>query len=474
VIPTARPAAAKPEASAPATRPEARPEIKPKRQRHSRTPAEWLAPMRGVVAAFGRALGNTFRPLGGGLANLLKNMLPDEGVLHLPSSVMVFFALAVPLVIGVVGGMVYVQRGRAAQHQLYYEQAYQSAQEASQQTEPNLQRAAWQKVLDDLKQAEFYKVTPDSQALGAQARKALDDMDGVIRLGFQPAIIGGMGKEVSVEQMVATASDLYMLNGTQGSVMRAILTGSGYEMDPSFNCGPSYGPTIIGALVDIVALPKGEEDNATVLGMDANGNLLYCIPGGKQPKAEVPAPPLTDFGAPKAIALDGNDFYVLDPKVNAVWIYRGMDFTQQPRLFFDEEVPPMQDVIDLAVNGDDLFLLHADGHMTQCVFSWQERSPTRCTDPLPYQDPRPGRQDGAILGDSVFSQMYFSPPPDPSIYMLDPAQQAIVHFSMRLAFQRQFRPLEVGSEARATAFAVSPNRLVFLALGNVVYYAAMP
>lgn len=435
---------------------------------------ELLAPASVGFAAIGRALGNTLSAASHGLGRLLKNMLPDESLLHLPPSVMVFFALAVPLVISAVGGMVYIQRGRAAQHQSYYEQAMNAAAEAIQQSNPNLQRSSWQAVLQDLDKAEFYKVTSDSQSLRTQASNALDELNGVQRLDFQPAIIGGLGKEVKVARLVATPTDLYMLNGAQGSVLRAILTGSGFEIDTKFTCGPSYGQTVVGPLVDIVALPTGLHNNATLLGMDANGSLLYCTPAGVQAEAEALAPPLTNFGEPQAVTLDNNDLYVLDPKANAVWIYRDMNTAQQPHLFFGTEIPPMADVIDLAVNNDDLFLLHADGHITKCTYNNSRGSPTRCDDPFPYQDTRPGLQDGAILGDAVFSQIYYSPPPDPSIYMLAPQGQSVFHFSVRLAFQRQLGAATRLPAGRATAFAVSSNRLVFLAISNEVFYAALP
>ncbi len=62
----------------------------------------------------------------------------------------------------------------------------------------------------------------------------------------------------------------------------------------------------------------------------------------------------------------------------------------------------MQDVIDLAVNDFDLFLLHEDGHLTTCEYSGLAESPTRCEDPAIISDPRPGRQSGAIIPDTAF------------------------------------------------------------------------
>ena len=139
-------------------------------------------------------------------------------------------------------------------------------------------------------------------------------------------------------------------------------------------------------------------------------------------------------------------------------------------------------VIDLAVDGNDLFLLHADGRMTQCTFSELEVSPTRCVDPLPYTDTRPGREGQAFASPPAFTQILATQPPDPSLLILEPERQSIYLFSLRLTFQRQYRPeIQPGSSLRsaalpaATAFGISPDkRFVFMAFGNQVSYAAVP
>jgi hypothetical protein len=152
-----------------------------------------------------------------------------------------------------------------------------------------------------------------------------------------------------------------------------------------------------------------------------------------------------------------------------------MDFTESPRLFFDEQIPNMADVIDLAVNQNDLYLLHIDGHLTTCVFSELITSPTRCQEPSVFTDPRPGRQSGSTIEDAIFSEIKFSPPPEPSLYLLEPNMRSIYHFSVRLTYDRQYRSSDPLPEGPATAFDIDKNnRLAFIALGNQVFYAAKP
>jgi len=420
-----------------------------------------------------RALRSSLATISGALLRLLKNLLPDADVFRLPPSMMVFIAIAIPLVLATIGGLIFLQRGRTQQHQVYFKQAEEEAAHAATLTDPLEQRLAWQTVLGDLDKAENYILTSQSQELRRQTVASLDNLDAIKRLDYKQAIVGGLDSAVDVTRMIATATDLYMLDGVQGSVLRAIMTGRGYEIDPNFQCGPTYGPIDVGSLVDIAELPAGAFENASLLAMDASGNLLYCVVGS-QPYSASMAPPNTGFGEPTAMALDRSDLFVLDPKVNAVWIYRNLVVREQPRLFFGDYVPPMADVIDLAVYNDDLYLLHANGHITKCTYSGLAESPTRCDDPYPYSDNRPGRVHGPLIADTVFSQIYFLTFPERSLYLLDPQNLANYYFSVLLNLQWQYRPITPLAEGKATAFAVSPNRTAFLAIGSYVYYAAMP
>ena len=427
-------------------------------------------PVGKALGAVGKAVGGTLASLGQGIRGLLKRILPDESLFTIPASTMIFIAVAVALIMASAGGVVYFQRGRAAQYQNYYELALQEAGRAVKQTSPLELRTAWETTLNYLDKAETYKTTPESSLLRVKAGEALDTLDGIVRLDFQPAFVSALGGPAEVSRIVVNDTDLYMLNSNGGNVLHATLTGRGYEIDPNFSCGPNPN---IGALIDIAPLAKGSSLKASLLAMDINGNLLYCLPGSP-PNENAPAPPQAGWGSPQAFVLDSNNLYALDPKTNGVWIYRDMGFDHQPHLFFGDQIPPMQDVVGFAVNGDDLFLLHKDGHLTICVYSSLQVSATRCADPATFVDPRQGRQDGPIILDAQFSQMLYTQPPDPSIYMLDPIHQAIYHFSVKLTLQQQFRSKNPLPNTNATAFTVTQNRTVFMAVGNQVYYASLP
>ena len=385
-----------------------------------------------------------------------------------------------PLVVVTIATVVYFQRGRAGQYEVYYAQAVQSAGFARSQTDPNETQEAWEAVFVYLDQAETYRTTPESLALREEAQRALDGLNKVVRLAFQPAIAGGLLSSSQVTRIVATASDLYLIDSSNGHVWRAFDTGQGYELDTTYQCGPGLpGGQDIGPLIDILVSPLEEDRGVTILGLDAAGNLLQCHPG-EPPMFLALTAPATGWGQAQAFTTDLGNLYVLDPPVNAVWIYWNSDFSQQPQLFFNDEIPPMQEAIDLSVDKGDLYLLHADGHITLCTFSNLEVSPTRCMEPAPYTDSRIGREGQLLYPHPPFNQLLSTQPPDPSLYLLDPSSQAIYHFSLRLTYQRQLRPqINPVSSPTATetasAFAISPdNRIAFMALGNQVIYAGIP
>jgi len=424
---------------------------------------------------FGQTITNAFAKLYLGIIAFLRGILPDSGIFTLPPSTMAFTAIVVPITIVAVAAFVYFQRGREAQYNIHISAAQEAAQIAETKIDPLEQRLAWQTTLLHLDNAEIYMSTDETQVLRSKAQGIVDTLDVIDRLDFRPTIVDQLDETTNIIRLISREDALYLLNGTDCVVGRAVLTDEGYLMDTTFQCGPGpYGGFIIGSLVDIAAIPHGNDTKATILGIDANGNLLRCIPG-EIPDATPLEPPDINWGSPTKIAVDGNDLYVLDPQTNAVWIYRGMDVSQSPRLFFDQQIPSLGDAIDMVVNQNDLYLLHEDGHLTTCVYGALTTSPTRCKDPEIFTDPRPGRQSGPYIEDAFFSQIQFSPPPEPSIYLLDPLTRAIYRFSVRLTLDRQFRPNEPLGEMPASAFSVNRgDHAIYMAVGNQVYYAPLP
>ena len=439
-----------------------------------------LAPLWKVLVAIGTPLALLGQRLGQLLRTVFGRMLPVDPFQSIPNSLMAFVAVMVPVVIVTVASTVYFELGRDAQYEILYAQAQKMAAQAAGQTDLLARRSEWEATLALLQQVEAYKSTSDTQALYAQAQVALDELDLVRRLDYRLAV-SGLPLSVNITRMVVSDVDMYLLDSNSGNVFHAQLTGHGYDIDPSFECGPNVsGILLAGPIVDIVAWPAGFTPEASLLAMDMGGNAIYCQPNALPQVEAMTPPPNTLMENLRGFALDLGDLYILDPFSNAVWVYLKSELGVQPSLYFDEEIPFMQDVDDLAANSSEVYLLHTDGRMTLCFSTGLITAPTRCNDQR-YIDSRPGRENTPLIEQSPFTQVQASEPPDPSLFLLESSGQAIYHFSLRnLVFQRKYLPqnplsTQSATAQPATAFAVNPlRRLIFLAVGSQVYYANLP
>jgi hypothetical protein len=447
--------------------------------------AEGQPPLtRKVASATGSAVSSALRGFRGmvgrilqGARTFLGRILPGEEMSNIPTSFMAITAVAVPLVVVAVAALVYSRIGRVQQFEYYYTQAEAMSQAALAETDFGKRHTAWENTLALLDIAEEYQTSPESDALREVVSNALDALDEVVRLEFEPAIAGTISNAVKIREMVATDRDLYMLDIESGQVMRASLTGMHYEIDRDFRCGPGlHSSIIVDEIVDIAPLPRSNQEEATIVALDKNGNLLYCIPE-KPPQAISLVPPDSLWGDPIAITVENERLYVLDPLTNAVWYYEGgeeLKFREAPYFFFTEEVPTLQGAIDLAVDKDVLYLLYNDGHTTTCSYSTMEAAPTSCVDPASYTDSRQGRESGPQIANVLFYQIQHTQPPEPSLYYLDPANRVIYHFSLRLNLVQLYQPTVDFPEGWVTAFAISPTRTVFIAQDYKVYISHLP
>ena len=404
----------------------------------------------------------------------------QQPMFFMPTYALVFISLIIPILVGTIAVVVYLRFGQSVQYDEFYRQAQSEVARAMSETEPARQRDAWERSLELLAQAEAYGETEQSDQLQQMAQTNLDSLMGVLRLEFVPAFTNGLGGDVQISRMAASESDLYMLDAERGQILHATFTGRSLDLDTTFNCKPgTYAGYQVGTLVDLLALPKVNLAGATVLGIDADGNLLYCAPGQVPQALPLPSLPNTNWGRITAFALDGGNLYVLDATARSVWVYVGQEstFVDTPYFYFGNQIPDTIDTaIDLAVSGDDLYLLHADGHVSTCTFSRIAETPTRCLDPLNFLDPFPAHQDINIFAQAHFTQMSLTAAPNSVLLLLDSEDRKVFRFTPRsLELQNQLtgnagkaNPFQTGP---AGAMTVSPNYVLYIAIGNQVYFA---
>ena len=417
------------------------------------------------------------------MQKFIPRLLPgseSKQTFSIPTYALVFIAVVIPVLVVTIASVVYLQFGQSIQYDELYGQALNQRALATSEIDPARQRDAWQSVLSTLQKADDYRKTDETKALRAEAQANLDKLMGVIRLEFAPAFANGLGGSTQVSRLAASESDLYMLDAERGSILHASFTGRSLTLDSAFNCQPgTHAGYQVGALVDILALPKVNAVGATVLGIDASGNLLYCSPGQVPQAFPLPLLPNTNWGRITSFALDNGNLYVLDATSRSVWVFIGKDstFTDTPYFYFSNQIPNgIDNAIDMAVSGDDLYLLHADGHMSTCTFSRIAETPTRCVDPAPRIDNFPAHRDLDIFAQAHFTQISLTAPPNSVVLLLDSENQKVYRLTPRsLELQNQVTGYANGGNpfqpGPVSAMAVSPNYVLYLAIGNQVYFA---
>jgi hypothetical protein len=400
---------------------------------------------------------------------------------HISPVVLVFIAIAVPLMVVAVALTVYLQSGRSEQRAAYYQQVINFRQQAQSEKDPVARRNDWNQVLIWLDKAEAYGVNEDTKTIRRQAQQGVDAGDAILRIEYKPIGRVELAKAVQVVKLISNGNDIYALDATKGSVLRLFLTAQGYELDTLFNCGPGpVGQVYVGPLVDVVSMPAVNKDNASVAAIDTGGNLVYCIPG-KPALVRTLAPPNVGWGKISRISLAQDTLYVLDLLGNAVWQYSGTDliFKNAPRLFSANFNISLADAVDLTMYEDYLYFLKKDGKLIQCTISRIPDLPTRCVNPVKFSDNRPGREaKPEQMPETHFTDLLSINAPDPSLYLLDENQTSIYRFSVVLNFQDQMRPSGVTDtplpKVPVTAFTITQRRTVFLAYGSQIFMAQMP
>lgn len=394
-------------------------------------------------------------------------------------NVLAFTAAAVPILVVGLSTLIYFSSGRGEQFEAYLVQAEAAVVSARLEEDPQGARPDWVLAAQWLDLAESYKQTDQSAALREQVQAALDELDLVRRLDFVPTVSGGFGPQAELTALAATATDLYAYDRSNETIWHAWSTGRGYEIDSQFDClaGRNSVPDF-GSPVSIVVQPEpGALGTEGVVALDADGTLLYCAPG-VQPLISQLVAPNVGWGELRAMAVYGGDLYVLDPGKNTVWIYDASDglFSGSPALYFVEDVPSLGTAIDLALAQDELIILYADGSIDRCrrlvenTTSGTLRIRVECELEPSFQDERPGQPPRATFPGASPAQVVYSPPPEPSLFLLDSGEGTVYHYSMRLVYQGQY---PTSFDAPVSAITEGPPNSLYVAAGEQVYVAQL-
>lgn len=390
-------------------------------------------------------------------------------------------AIGVPLVIVSIAALIYFGKGRSEQFQLNLSQAMASVAAAQLKESPDEARADWENAMQYLDLADRYGDSDQYQMLRQEVQGVLDDLNLIVRLNFRPLVSGGFDSDAEISGLAASTTDIYELDIANQVIRHAWGTPErGFDIDATFQCWDSKNTyEALTTPIDIVLQREpGALGTEGVVAIDEDGTLLYCAPE-RQPALAQLTPPDLGWGRIQAIDVFGDDLYILDPVVNAVWIYEatGGLFSGTPELYFVEDVRDLKSAIDLALAQDELVILYADGRVDRCrryhdaAEEGGREFRVECEAEPFFQDDRPGREISAQIPGAVPVEMAYSAPPEPSLYFLDLLSNSVFHYSMRLVYQGQYLPTQP-FDGEISAMTFGPPNDLYVAVGSQIFHTS--
>jgi len=393
-----------------------------------------------------------------------------------------FTAITIPLVVVTIACLVYFRFGRNQQFQLDIADA--RAEIAAAESKATLEEAR-----EDYLQAQFwleeaarYGTSDELIQLQDKVQSTLDNLDLIVRLEFSQIVSGGFGPESHLTSIAASATDLYVLDDAHDTIWHIWSTGRGFEIDGEFSCLQETGPEAkLTTLVDIAIVPEPSVLNVeSLIGIDAAGLIIYCAPD-KNPTTTELAPPELGWSKIQTFEVYNNQLYVLDSGHKTIFIYDASNgiISGYPSNYFTGQPPDLSNAIDIAGSQDGLLILYSDGHLDLCK-QVPETDPTSGSalktecGLVQFMDERVGHEEEVfpMIPGALPRQVYYSPPPEPSLYFQDALSGGIYQYSLRLIYQTKFIPTQP-FDNEVTAFAIGPPNHLYIAAGNQIYHSQL-
>lgn len=417
----------------------------------------------------------------GWLADLLAQLRPAraEGEKSEDWAIPAAVAIIIPLIVALVVGSVYIQRGRGQRFAEIKVEMGQNLGNADAAGEDKTQAMAYYNAVVVLA-AEGEALRPGDPEIDRLRQLALHELDrlgDVTRLTARPYHTF----DETVELTAVTLQEgfnggIYTLDRTNSQVFHQptsedYFTATAEPEILVFN-GQAVGSHVVGSIRDIIWRPMGSSVSRDGLAMlDSTGALLTYYPNFADLRA-VPLGFATDWQLPLAVTTFAERLYILDPGARQIWKYfpDGDGFLQQEdeRTLTFSENPELETAVDIAIYSEDgsLVVLYGDGR-------------------LRYYDTRSGRVqwDETHLLQNGLGSPLLAPTAvemvgrglNASIFVADPGSGRLIEISRGGTVLAQYRAsdeagLELFSHINDFAVTKTPLR-IYVTSGNVLYLA---
>ena len=452
------------------------------RRRRLRMPDVDLPSPEQVEDTARRATSQTARGLSratGWLAELVDHLQPQqqEGDEEPASgwALPALLAIFIPVLVAIVVGGVYVERGRVTRASELRQEMQQLLAQAEEAPTEGEARAAYNEVLALAQEAELLRPgNEDSNRLRQEALRALDRLEEVTRLTARPLYRYEEGTAVGgVTLRGGLNGDIYTLDRANNRVFlheteEDYVTPAAEEPQEILFGGQAVGSHVVGAMIDMFWRPSGSQVSADGLAvLDGRGALLIYHPNFSNVRA-VPLGLASDWLEPVATAQFNERLYVLDTQAGQMWRY----FPEGDGFYVDEgqralTLPDLDQAVDAAIYSEDgsVLVLYGDGRLRrygQDSLLWDEGALTRSGMVTPLVAPKHIKIVGRGLNSSVF--------------VADPGSARIVQLSLGGTFLAQYKATdeETGEELFTNLgdFDVAENPLrIFVGAGDGLYVA---
>jgi hypothetical protein len=437
------------------------------------------------VREFFTALGLGFAVIGGWFASLFRSeprrvatspthaagarpaRRPRQSIVRRP---WFWIAIAIPIIAGIVVGVLFVQ---SKQRQQKYEDLLQQSQDKTAQVQsvPGVsdKQALLAEALALADEArKINAADPRTAQLAAQIQATLDQVEGTVRLDA-PIILyqAAASEDAQWKRLVIAGADVYLLDAKNHRVVRKTLDDGGIRLQPDqaapviLDRGRDVGGYAVTALWDAAwAVATGNRQSSGLLVLTEDRRLVEFNP--RRGLSLLPLDGADRWQQPAAVASYSGNLYVVDAAANQILRYSATasGYDNPPDDWFSlSQARDLRGAVDIAIDGA-VYVLYGTGRLEK--FLRGEKQPFSLEGLA-----QPLQQTVALYADVDEEAKH--------VYVADPGAQRIVQFAKDGKFVRQFRFRQGDFLGRVADLRVDEaNARLYFVAGDALYVCALP